>query len=111
MSAHEGLEIGHAMADLAGNSAGETWKQLAYDVFVAHAAAHREFTTEDVRRANPELPTPPDNRAWGAIARRAMRDEIIELLCWTRAKNREVHGRVINCWKSNLCDTDQGGAQ
>ena len=107
MTTHEGLEIGHAMAELAGNSAGETWKQLAYDAFVAHAATHPEFTTEDVRRANPDLPTPPDNRAWGAIARRAIRDEIIELLGWTRAKNRGVHGMAINRWKSTLY-TQQG---
>lgn len=110
MTTHEGLEIGHAMAELAGDNAGEAWKQLAYDAFVAHANTHSEFTTEDVRRANPDLPTPPDNRAWGAITRRGLRDGIITSLGWTRAKNRNVHGRAVVFWKSTLC-TQQGETQ
>lgn len=106
MSTEEGVALGHAMAELAGNNAGKNWKQLAYNAFVDHAFAHDTFTTEDVRRANPDLPLPPDNRAWGAIARRAVGQNIITPLGWTRAKNRNVHGRAVVHWKSNIYATE-----
>jgi hypothetical protein len=100
---NEGSAIGHAMAELAGDNAGEVWKEIAYDAFVTYAREHPQFTTEDVRRANPELPPPPDNRAWGAIARRGTKNKIIVSLGWVRAKNLNVHGRAVVNWQSKIC--------
>jgi hypothetical protein len=100
MENNESLALGHAMAELAGDNAGEDWKEDALAAFISHARAHKFFTTEEVRLTNPDLPLPPDNRAWGAVARRAAKDGIVESVGWTRAKSRTVHGMVVTQWAS-----------
>ena len=97
-----GLEIGHAMANVAANHAGEEWKQLAYDSFVEYAKTHGEFTTEQVRGACSSVPAPPDKRAWGQVALRAKKDGVIESAGWTRAESRSVHGMVITLWRLKI---------
>ena len=99
---NEGLAIGHEMAEIAANHAGEDWKEMAYDAFVSYARSHDKFTTEEIRQDNPELPSPPDTRAWGAIARRAVADDIVRSAGWTRAKSRTVHGMVVTLWESKI---------
>lgn len=57
------------------------WSKMAYGAFVAYARIHagQQFTTEDVRLAAAKsVPPPPDGRAWGAIAMRAKREEIVK---------------------------------
>jgi hypothetical protein len=71
---NKGLETGHAMAELAADRAGFDWKLLALEAVRQHALKKRYFTTEQVRGANPDLPEPPDKRAWGAIARLAKKE-------------------------------------
>ena len=44
-----GLQLGHALAKVAADNAGESWKKLAYETFVQYARMHHEFTTEQVR--------------------------------------------------------------
>jgi hypothetical protein len=102
MTKHEGLELGHKMAEIAGSNAGETWKELAFDAFKNHAKTHNVFTTEQVRNANPDLPAPPDPRAWGAIALRARKERLVDVESWVRADSRKVHGMVVTLWRSNL---------
>jgi len=99
---NEGLQIGHSMAEVAADNAGETWKRLAYEAFVKHAKSHEFFMTEDVRSANPDLPTPPDMRAWGQVALLAKREEVVSGHLFTRAKSRSVHGMVVTMWRSNI---------
>jgi hypothetical protein len=96
---NEGLAIGHAMAEVAADNAGEDWKGVAYEAFVNHAYKHDAFTTEEVRRANPDLPSPPDTRAWGAVARRAVKEGVVRSAGWTRAKSLTVHGMVVTKWE------------
>lgn len=62
-----GLELGHAMAKVAADHAGNEWKNLAYESFVEYAKHHREFTTEQARGACLHVPPPPDKRAWGFL--------------------------------------------
>jgi hypothetical protein len=102
MSDHEGLAIGHSMAEVAADNAGEAWKAEAYAAFRRHAIHNLIFTTEDVRRANEDMPRPPDTRAWGAIARRAIRDNIIEFFTLMHSTNRSTHGRLITKWRSTI---------
>jgi hypothetical protein len=106
---NEGLRLGHVMAEVAANNAGETWKRLAYEAFVKYAKGREFFLTEDVRAANPDLPTPPDMRAWGHVARRAKKEEIVSGQSFTRAKSRSVHGMVVTMWRSNIFK--KGGSQ
>lgn len=94
----EGLALGHAMAELAANHAGEDWKDRAFAAFVAHAKDHQAFTTEDVREASPHVGEPPDLRAWGQVALRARREGIVRSLGWIKPKAKNVHGGVVTLW-------------
>lgn len=104
---HEGLAIGHERAEEAADHAGQEWRDEALRAFATHAANHETFTTEDVRLANPDLPAPPDQRAWGAIARQAKHDRIVDADSWVRANSRSVHGMVVTLWRSRIYQGDQ----
>jgi len=100
---HEGLAIGHTMADLAADNAGSDWREAALTAFENHARQHTRFTTEEVRLASTDVPAPPDMRAWGAVARAACRAGIVESDGWVRANSRTVHGMVVTSWRSKIC--------
>lgn len=95
---HRGLAKGHAQAERAAQHAGEAWREAAYRAFVNYAARGERFTTEDVREDNPQLPPPPDKRAWGHIALRAKREGVVRAVSWVRAKSETVHGMVVTQW-------------
>jgi hypothetical protein len=97
-----GTEIGHAKAKQAADHAGETWQKTAYDAFLAFAKTHNTFKTEDVRNANPDIPPPPDARAWGAIVLKAKRDKTIVAGKLVKAEDRSVHGRYVTLWVSKI---------
>jgi hypothetical protein len=97
-----GLELGHAMAKVAADHAGNEWKNLAYESFVEYAKHHRKFTTEQARGACLHVPPPPDKRAWGQVALRARKNDIIESAGWTRAESKSVHGMVVTLWRSKI---------
>jgi hypothetical protein len=68
-----------AAAEAAADNAGDAWRAQAFELVVRYARTHEVFLIEDVR-AWPEavtLPPPPDNRAWGAVAMRALREKIV----------------------------------
>jgi hypothetical protein len=97
------LELGHAMAELAADHAGEEWKEAAFAAFCRHAERHQTFTTEDVRDANPGLGQPPDLRAWGQVALRAKREKIVKSKGWVSAKAMNVHGNAVTLWEVIPC--------
>lgn len=78
-----------------------TDKALA--AFRAYAIAHKDFTTEAVRLAYAAVvPQAPDNRAWGAVARSAIRAGICKRVGMTRAKSGHCHGTWISTYESLL---------
>jgi hypothetical protein len=99
---HEGLALGHAMADVAAKHAGAEWTEMALNVIKDYARTHQKFTTEQVRAANDDLPPPPDKRAWGAVVRMAHKEGVIEPNGWVRAESRTVHGMVVTMWSSKI---------
>jgi hypothetical protein len=101
-----GLELGHQMAEVAADNAGEIWKRMAYEAFVNRAKKHEFFVTEDVRNNNPDLPLPPDKRAWGYIALMAKREGVVSSHSLIRAKSRTVHGMIVTMWQSNIFKKD-----
>ena len=107
---NEGLRIGHEMAEVAADNAGETWKRMAHEAFVKHAKKHEFFVTEDVRNDNPDIPRPPDKRAWGYIALIAKREEIVSSHSLVKSKSRICHGRILTMWKSNIFNKDAADA-
>lgn len=94
------LEHGLEMAKLAAERAGQEWQAIAYQAFVNYAKNNKRFTTEEVRKANPELPPAPDQRAWGHIAKAAQKAEIIEAAGYKRAASS--NGRVSVLWESQI---------
>lgn len=93
-------QLGLERARQAAERAGENWQAEAYQAFVEYAKHNKSFTTEEVRRANPDLPPAPDQRAWGHIAKAAQKSEIIEAIGFKRAKSS--NGRVSVLWESTL---------
>lgn len=99
---HAGLELGHKMAEIAGLNAGEEWMLLALGAFREFAKSKYLFTTEQVRAAYPDLPSPPDKRAWGQVARMAKSEGFVTSSGWTRAESPTVHGMVVTLWQSKI---------
>jgi len=97
---NKGLAIGHEKAEIAADHAGQEWKDLAFEAFKNYAKKHRYFTTELVRLNSKHVPIPPDKRAWGHVALRAKREEIVIGDGWTRASSSSVHGMVVTRWLS-----------
>lgn len=94
------IEVGLEKAKQAADHAGDEWKAAAYQAFVQYAREHKTFTTEEVRKANPDLPSAPDQRAWGHIAKSAEKREIVEAVGYKRAQSS--NGRVSVLWQSTL---------
>jgi hypothetical protein len=96
----EGVRLGHEGADRAADAAGELWKADALEAFIRHARRHKNFTTEDVRLANPDLRCASDLRAWGHIATRAKKDGVVEHAGYARSISANVHSSVNTLWGS-----------
>jgi len=98
----DGVAEGVRLAKLAADKAGDEWKAAAYQAFIAYAKTHKYFTTEDVRLSMKDAPQPMQLRAWGHIARTAMREGVIIHHDLVRPKSRGVHGKHVNLWQSTL---------
>ena len=99
---HQGLALGHASAEIAAAHAGSEWIRIALEAFLNFAKMRHSFTTEQVREAFPDLPLPPDKRAWGQVARLAKSEGIVESIGWVRANSPSVHGMVVTLWRSKV---------
>ena len=96
------LEIGHEMAERAADHAGDEWKEIAFNAFRRHAEKNRAFLREDVRWACPDVPPPPDTRAWGHVALRAKREGIVRAIGYVPSTGKTAHGAVCTRWESLL---------
>ena len=96
----EGVRLGHEGADRAADAAGELWKADALEAFIRHARRHKNFTTEDVRLANPDLRCASDLRAWGHIAIRAKKEGAVKNGGYARSISTKVHASVTTLWGS-----------
>jgi len=93
-----GLELGYAGAERAADRAGKEWRILAFRAFYQFTKRGKPFTTEEVRKANPALPTPPETRAWGQVALSAARLGVVVRGGLTRAQSKGAHGRWVTQW-------------
>lgn len=103
MTEHQGLAIGHAMAEVAAKNAGSEWVATALEAVRRHALTNKYFTTEQVRAAYEDLPEPPDRRAWGAVVRKAQKEGLIQSHGLVRSQNLTRHGMVVTMWESKVC--------
>lgn len=93
--------IGHELAEKCADKAGDEWRKKAMLAFVRAAKTKEIFTTGSVRRDVEEMGyRPHDSRAWGAIARRALKDGIV--VHTGRWETSGSHQRADAIWKSNI---------
>lgn len=94
--------IGHRKAQQAADNSPEAWRAEAYRAFVAMAYDRDVFTTGHVRRKFEEESElrPGDNRAWGAITLRAIREKIVKRTkIWEPSGS---HHRPDAVWRSMI---------
>lgn len=102
----EGRELGHAAAKRAADHADRAltkaaWSAAAYSLFVRYAwICAGEFITKNAREHAErvwKLPPPPDPRAWGHIAKRALSNGVVRFVREHEAPH--VHGGKIAVWQ------------
>lgn len=92
---------------LVGENSGEEWQEGAYNALKAYALTHTGFMTEDARMAAYEqgLPKPHDNRAWGPVINRAVKNGTIVREGFAPAKTG--HMRPMPVWRSNISEAEK----
>jgi len=96
---NSGRKLGHEGAQRAADHAGAQWQAEAWLAFCTYVVGHKQFTMEAVRLASPQVPSPPDNRAWGVIALRAKRAGMIRRVRFVEAQNPNCHAANIVLWE------------
>lgn len=95
-------EFGAALAASHANRIHDEWSDDAMQLFRLYAAQHPEgFLTEEVRRWADKLgfPEPPDNRAWGSVARRASTLGYVKSTGVRRQASTTCHGSMKTVWR------------
>lgn len=80
------------------------WSREAELLFQYYALMHRDgFMTEDVRVWAKKLgfSEPPDNRAWGAVAKKLAKAERIRAVGYGKQRSVTCHGSPKTIWKMN----------
>jgi len=79
------------------------WKAKAYRFLVSYARKHDSFMVEDVRNASvKKVPTPPSERAWGGVIRKAVKEGVVEHIGFMTVKNPKAHSTPASFWKSTI---------
>jgi hypothetical protein len=78
------------------------WTHFAEELFILYAIQHPDgFMTEDVRVWAGKLgfDAPPDNRAWGYVAKKVANDGHIHACGAAKQKSANCHGSYKTLWK------------
>lgn len=97
-----GAEVGMTLAASRADREQENWTECALDLFRLYAIQKPEgFLTEEVRAWAERLgfEPPPDNRAWGHIARRAVNAGYVEPAGFKKQASATCHGSPKTLWK------------
>lgn len=84
------------------NQVDDHWTQKAYDQLLDFLAiVSGSFMGEDIRTyANKKgLPSPPTNRAWGAVITRAQRENLIRKIGIRSTQNQKAHRANAAVWE------------
>ncbi len=95
-------DAGMATAVAHANQHEEDWSATAQILFKLYASFHPEgFMTEDVRLWACKLgfPEPPDNRAWGVIAKNLAKNGYIKSQGFDKQKSANCHGAPKTVWR------------
>lgn len=97
-----GAEAGMAVAASHADRETLDWTHFAEELFILYAIQHPDgFMTEDVRVWAGKLgfDAPPDNRAWGYVAKKVARDGHIVATGYSKQKSATCHGSPKTIWK------------
>lgn len=97
LGADAGMAVAAAHADRDGD-----WSENAEKLFRMYATMHPQgFMTEEVRVWSEKLgfEPPPDNRAWGFVARRLSRDGYIKAMGFRKQVSSNCHGSPKTLWR------------
>ena len=82
--------------------AGDEWNAKAWKALLSFLIMHGDpFMTEDVRRFayNRGLPSPPSERAWGAIILKAVRQNLVIAIGMAKVTNVKAHQANAALWQ------------
>lgn len=80
------------------------WSDMAYAMLEQYAFCHFELMIEEARAWAEEngLSAPPTARAWGSIALRASREELLVKTGYRKTKNPLAHSALATVWRSQI---------
>lgn len=77
----------------------DNWSRLAYAFLERYCRSHREFMIEDVRKASIGIvPEPPSFRAWGSVATKAARNNLVSRSGYRNVTNSRAHRTPATVW-------------
>jgi hypothetical protein len=100
--AQQGADTGMLLAASHADRLNTDWTEDSTNVFKLYARLHPQgFMTEDVRLWSVKLgfTEPPDNRAWGYIARSLANQGYIEAVGYGKQRSATCHGSPKTIWK------------
>lgn len=100
--AQKGADKGAMLAAAKADRVIESWSESARQLFEMYANMHPEgFMTEDVRQWAEKLgfDAPPDNRAWGYVAKSANRDGVVRANGFEKQRSANCHGSPKTVWR------------
>jgi len=101
MKTDEARQLGLFAAEMSAKHAdvvNENWTAEAYSLFVKFSNENnRPFLTEEVRAyaEGQGLPSPPDGRAWGHVAKSCDRNKVIKSIGYSAAKSSNGSPKVL----------------
>ena len=78
------------------------WHDNAYRIlceYIQFRGFGARFQIVEVRKAFPGFPDPPEARAWGAVARRAAANGLIEQAGYAKCVDPRQHGAATTVWR------------
>lgn len=97
-----GADTGMLLAASKADRRSEGWSDAAKQLFELYAIQHPEgFMTEEVRIWAEKLgfDAPPDNRAWGMIAKSMAKDGVVVAIGFAKQRSATCHGSPKTVWK------------
>lgn len=96
-----GANVGMTLAASRADRVQENWSGEALDLFRLYAVQHPDgFLTEEVRAWAEKLgfAPPPDNRAWGHVAKRACAAGHVKSFGFRKQSSATCHGSPKTVW-------------
>lgn len=79
------------------------WGDKAFNFFKAalNCLGPENFMMEEIRAMafKTGFPAPPSDRAWGSVVQRAVREELIEFVGYSKTKNPLAHRTPAAMWR------------